>query len=311
MRDDYGSRRQAICVSQESEKASRNRPGRKQLCSSSLGWDSLLIQTYDQPAFVERYETPASPDFLIVVVANGEYTIESLSSGVWNKAKYHPGTVGITAPHTVNLLRWHSQTGADSRVIRTYVPEAFFLEAAEEFRRAGTRAGGLCTDALALNDPAIEWVIRSLSKAASAGMPGIYAESAARFLATHLVARAHGLSDPDADWANSTELTDRRLKRVREFMEWNLASPISIDELASEAGLSRFHFSRVFRSKLGLTPHQFLLRARMKHAAKLLKTTDLSIAQIVSACGYTHAGHFAAAFAKLTGKTPAAYRRDI
>ena len=296
-------------VSPQSEKAGRKRPGDKLLCSASTAWRSLLIQTYEQPAFVDLYETGASPDVLIVLVARGEYHIESFASGRWQKAVYRPGAVGITAPRTVNRLRWHSPSLSSSRVIRAYVPSAFFEEAAEEFRKAGTKAKAICQDALCFRDATVASVLHSLTAAAQAGMPDFYAEAGARYLATHLCSRAHGLPDAEVTRRTASELTDRRLRRVLDFMAWNFAEPLTIAQLAREAGISHFHFCHLFRTKMGRSPHQHLVRLRTEHAEKLLRSTDRSVAEIVVACGYSHAGHFAASFSRLTGRTPSEYRR--
>ncbi len=298
----------SFSISRASERASQKRPGEKRSCSTSVQWHSLLVQTYDQPGVVDAYETLASPDFLIVLVERGEYNFESFSSGTWKRATYQPGVAGITAPLTANRLRWHSATEAESRVIRAYIPAAFFEEAAEEFRRAGIRSRALCQDALAIHDSTVASVLLSLSAAARAGMPNIYAESAARYLATHLMSRALGLGSAETD-RTGCELTDRRLRRTLEFMACNFAEPLSVERLAQEAGISPFHFSRLFKLKVGITPHQHLLRLRVRRAEELLKKTDLAVASIAAACGYAHAGHFAAAFFKVTSKRPAEYRR--
>ncbi len=291
-----------------SEKASRKRPGQKILCSTKPGWRSLLVQTYEQPSFVDRYETLASPDFLIVLVERGRYEIESLSSGSWKKAVYHPGTAGITAPLTTNCLRWHSSSEENSQVIRTYIPPSFFEEAVEEFRKAGSKQRLQCEDVLAFRDPQVTATVHSLVGAVKAGLPDIYAETAARHLATHLVSHAHGWHKEEALWGNDGDLTDQRLQRTLDFMAWNFAEQVTLEQLAKEAGISRFHFCRLFKARVGVSPHQHLSRLRIAHAKEMLKTTEQPVAEIVAACGYTHSGHFAAAFFRSTGRTPSQYR---
>lgn len=297
-------------ISPFSEKAGRKRPGEKLLCSTKAGWQSLLVQTYEQPSFVERYETLASPDFLLVLVERGRYEIESLSSGSWKKAVYRPGIAGITAPLTVNYLRWYSLSEEKSHVIRTYIPPAFFEEAVEEFRKAGSKHQMHCEDVLAFRDPQVTATVHSLVSAVKAGLPDIYAETAARYLATHLVSRAYGRHNADAIWGKDGDLTDQRLRRILDFMAWNFAEQLTLEQLAKEAGISRFHFCRLFKAKVGVSPHKHLSLLRIAHAKDLLRTTERSVAEIVAECGYTHAGHFAAAFFRSTGLTLSQYRRS-
>ena len=82
-----------------------------------------------------------------------------------------------------------------------------------------------------------------------------------------------------------------------------------LEQLAREAGISRFHFVRLFHRRLRITPHQYLVRLRLDHAKRLLETTDLAIGAVASACGYTHAGRFAAAFHAAFAVRPSRFRR--
>ena len=285
------------------------RPGRKLLCSSASGWSSLLVQTFEQPSFVDRYETLPSPDVLLVLVLRGDYKIESLSSGLWKKAAYQPGILGITAPMTTNRLRWHSSTGENSQVLRTCIPYSFIEEAAEELRRPGSRQKLNLDDCLAVSDPAVSSVLQALASAAKAGLPDFYAETAARYLATHLLSRSSGWSNDSTDCSFGAELSDRRLARTLEFMAANFAASLTIAQLAKVAGISSFHFCRLFKAKLGISPHRHQVKLRIQHAVHLLKTTDCSITEIALACGYTHAGHFAAMFERVVKQKPAYFRK--
>ena len=299
----------SFTVSPNSEKASRVRPGRKVLCSSASGWASLLVQTFDQPSFVDRYETLPSEDILLVLVLKGQYQLESLSSGTWKKANYRPGVLGLTAPMTTNRLRWQGSSGETSRVLRANIPFGFLEEAAEELRRPGNRRKLSLEDRLAMSDPAVSALLQALASATRAGLPDLYAETAARHLATHLLMRGSGWSDEFTDWNFGAELSDRRLARTLEFMAANYANTLTIGQLAKVAGISPFHFCRLFKAKLGISPHRYQVKLRIQHAAYLLKTTDFSLTEIAMACGYSHAGHFAAMFERVMRQKPASFRR--
>ena len=82
----------------------------------------------------------------------------------------------------------------------------------------------------------------------------------------------------------------------------------ALDRLSLEAGISKFHFVRLFRTSTGLTPHAFLVGLRMGAARTMLSRTDLSVAAIATRCGYAHAEHFGTAFAKRFGVSPRAFR---
>ena len=94
-------------------------------------------------------------------------------------------------------------------------------------------------------------------------------------------------------------------------MHHNASASISLDQIAKEACVSRFHFVRLFKGKLGLTPHEYLVKLRLEKAAHLLRTTDLGIVDIAGSCGYSHAGRFASAFRKAYFASPSVYRRNV
>ena len=291
-----------------SARASALRPGRQLLSSLACGWTSVLLQTYEQPGTVEHYESAPSPDALVVVVLKGLYDIESFSSGSWKKASYRPGVGGLTAPHTTNRLRWHSKSNAESTILRLYIPAHYFAESLEEYRRAGERTNGNDLDALSFTDPVIINMGQSLGQAVAQGSPDLLADSAARFLATYLLSKMNRWSDQQLSRSGGFDLTDARLLRVMDYMQHHCTDELTSHQLAAEAGISSFHFSRLFKEKLGITPHRYLVRLRMQLARSLLGETAMSIGEVAVSCGYMHHGHFAAAFSNEYKCNPKEFR---
>jgi AraC family transcriptional regulator len=75
-------------------------------------------------------------------------------------------------------------------------------------------------------------------------------------------------------------------------------------------GLSATHFARRFKRSTGSAPHQYLMRCRVERARRLLAETDNAIAQIALACGVAHQEHLTRVFRRLSGETPARFRRS-
>ncbi len=296
-------------VSPLSHQASSIRPGRKALCSTTAKWQSVLLQTFEQPGCVDRFETATSPDYLLVLSLKGAYELESLSGKGWKKAAYRPGVGGITSPLMQNRLRWRSSSAA-VKVLRLYIPESYFLEAGEEYRRAGARLALRLPDALQFADPTVFAVAGSLAEQVECGAPNVYAEAGARFLAAHLLLKMDRSAVQGRQRSAGNDLTDQRLSRVLEFMESNFARDVSLQTLADEAGISLFHFTRLFKAKVGVTPHRHVVLLRMQHAQSLLRRTDLSIAEVALESGYAHLGHFAAAFKRESGLLPKVFRKQ-
>jgi AraC family transcriptional regulator len=91
----------------------------------------------------------------------------------------------------------------------------------------------------------------------------------------------------------------------------HLAASISLETLAALAGLSPFHFSRVFKQATGLTPHQFVIRERMLHAQRLIRESSRSLIEIALEVGYTSPSHFAQVFRREVGMAPTQFRHGF
>lgn len=106
-------------------------------------------------------------------------------------------------------------------------------------------------------------------------------------------------------------LSARALQRAIERLRSDSDADISLAKLASDAGLSRFHFCRAFKESTGLSPHAWLRQQRLERAMNMLRDTDVSIELVAVELGYASQTAFAAAFKKLTGETPSDWRRRM
>lgn len=135
-----------------------------------------------------------------------------------------------------------------------------------------------------------------------------YADRLAQMIAAHLLARhcSHGgRPDPGAG-----HIGQNRLERVRDYIEASLDGELDLDTLADQAGVSVRYFTRLFRRHFGEPPHRYVLRRRIERAKRLLRTTDLPVAEIALTTGFSSQSHMTAAFKKFVGLGPARYRRD-
>ncbi|WP_246729128.1 helix-turn-helix domain-containing protein [Rhizobium leguminosarum] len=108
---------------------------------------------------------------------------------------------------------------------------------------------------------------------------------------------------------SSVAIEDRRLRRALAYIHDNLADDLSLDDIASEAAMSRFHFVRAFTAALGTSPLQYVIRERMERAKVLLSTTRAPVAAVAIRVGYDDVSRFGRHFRRSTGLTPAAFRR--
>ena len=98
------------------------------------------------------------------------------------------------------------------------------------------------------------------------------------------------------------------LRRARDLMDREYASPLDVPALARAALMSPAHFSRQFRAAYGETPYAHLMTRRIERAKLLLRRGDQSVTEVCLAVGCTSLGSFSARFTQLTGETPTAYR---
>jgi AraC-like DNA-binding protein len=92
-------------------------------------------------------------------------------------------------------------------------------------------------------------------------------------------------------------------------MDRSFPEPIDLHRLADVAGMSRFHFHRMFTATYGVTPARYLTQRRMERARDLLRATNLTVTEVCFAVGYSSLGSFSAAFTELFGETPSQFQQ--
>jgi AraC-like DNA-binding protein len=108
----------------------------------------------------------------------------------------------------------------------------------------------------------------------------------------------------------TANLRDRR--RAVESALWidaNSHKAITLDDAAEQAGISPFHFLRLFSDVLGVTPHQYLVRSRLRHAARRLADDDSAITDIAYDVGFGDLSNFVRTFHRAAGASPMRFRQ--
>jgi AraC-like DNA-binding protein len=149
-------------------------------------------------------------------------------------------------------------------------------------------------------------VLGELAQAAAEGKSDVGADEVGLLFAARFVevvsGRAHEAPDARAQ-------DRRRAVETALWMDANSHEPIDLESAARTAGLSPFHFLRLFSSVLGVTPHQYLLRSRLRHAARLLADDARSITDIAFGVGFGDLSNFVRTFHRAAGVSPRAFRK--
>ena len=158
-------------------------------------------------------------------------------------------------------------------------------------------------------DPATSQLLMSAAEALDSREPldALFRQQMIELLSTRLLATHAGSSITFRPITGG--LSPKILRGAIERLRSDNNADVSLAALASDAGLSRFHFCRAFKESTGLSPHAWLRQCQLDQAVKMLRDTDDSIASIAVALGYSSQAAFAAAFRRMTNETPSNWRR--
>lgn len=120
--------------------------------------------------------------------------------------------------------------------------------------------------------------------------------------------KAVGRVEKEAEPEDGKGLSAYRLQKVKEHVEVHLDEDLTVAQMAEVAGMSRSHFTRLFKQSTGETPYHYVMERRIVEGKRLLKRTTLSIAQIALRVGFGSQSHFSKAFSQHVGVSPSAYR---
>jgi len=148
-------------------------------------------------------------------------------------------------------------------------------------------------------------VLGELAWAAAQGHNDASVDEVGMLLATRFVECVSGNARPPL---RPDPRDRRRAVRAALWLEAHSRNAVDLADAAAEAGLSPFHFLRIFSRVLGVTPHQYLVRIRLRDAAQLLSTSTRPITDIALDVGFGDLSNFVRTFRRAAGVSPRAYR---
>ena len=149
-------------------------------------------------------------------------------------------------------------------------------------------------------------VLGELAQAAACGRSDIGLDEIGQMLASRFVDLVSGRSRTAAA---PTARDRRRAVEAALWIDANSPSDIALEDAAREAGVSPFHFLRLFSGVLGVTPHQYLVRARLRHAARLLACDDRDVTAVAYDTGFNDLSNFVRTFGRAAGMPPLKFRQ--
>ena len=176
--------------------------------------------------------------------------------------------------------------------------------------RQGPAANNALPPQIAIPDPAIERLLRSMEDEVSQGCGGgsLYGQSLSLALTKYLEGRLSE-SNPKKTCDSQGKLSTLHVRRIVEYVEENLCRDFDLNELAGSISVSPRHFFRLFANTFGTTPHRYILSQRIGRAKSLL-SEGLSVSHVAQELAFSSQSHFTSVFRKATGVPPGRFRDE-
>jgi AraC family transcriptional regulator len=245
---------------------------------------------HDRP-FEERHEGAT-----IAAVVGGSFTYRSDSG----RALLYPGAF-LLGNSGRCFECGHDHSTGDHCIAFNFAP-ALFAEISAS--AAGTSRYAFPAATLPISK-GLTALVAKTERVASSVPPDAAGEVATHVAETVIAAMSGHVAQP----ARISPRDERRVADALKHIEAHASGPLELDMLASLVCMSKYHFLRVFRRAVGMTPYQYLLSVRMRGAAARLAGTSENVASIAFDAGFGDLSTFNHRFRDLFGMAPVAYRR--
>ena len=275
------------------------------LTSHQLAWDGIQVQCHRQPAY-EFSEVSYQQHTILVGKNMSDLTIDATIGAKRRVFQVRDGEIGLIPANAISKCKFIADRDYDYMMI---LLEPFHL-ANIAYEAVDCERIELITHFIKV-DPFIHGIALALKSELELQQQAnqMYVNSLTTSLSIHLIKNYStferlSLREYEDGFSKST------LRQVIEYMNSHLDREITLNELATMVDMSKYYFLRLFKQSMGITPHQYLIKQRMKKAKQLLQQGKLSIIEVAAECGFSNQSHFAKVFHKNIGITPRAYRKN-
>lgn len=216
------------------------------------------------------------------------------SEGGWLKGKCNAGNVvSLLSPDSSVDMEWMQEYRClRIEILPSYVNRLLDTDNVT-FRPAWNVSDST------LNDLALEMCTE---KGAGRSAGDIYQDSLCIALIIHLASKYTGARKNV--FAPKGKLSTQQLRNVIDFTRTSIHRNIRLSEMASCVHLSEYHFARLFRQTMGVSPYKFVLQMKIAHAKDLIRNHQRSCSEIAYLLNFSDQAHFSHAFKKITGYSP-------
>jgi AraC family transcriptional regulator len=263
--------------------------------SQDIVSDILQVEHHHQPA--QGTSECCLPNYLLSIHLGQPIQLQRTVDGRRSNDCLTEGDIMISPPNLHRKLSWD----VDAEFLLLRLEPKLFSSAVPE--SADTDLIQIAPQ-LKIRDPLIQQI--GLALKAELEIDGLshrlYAESLANALAVHLWHR-YSTHKPGIR-AYSGGLSSHKLQQAIDYIQAHLAEDMSLEAIATEVGMSRYYFCRLFKQSTGISPYQYLLKCRVERAKVLLLQGQQSITDIAIQVGFANQSQLGRHFKRFTGVTP-------
>lgn len=267
--------------------------------SADLGWQGIRVER--AVAYDLAMDKQAFSVHTVSLVTGPAYEWESLENGRFKKRRSCPGDISVFPANRTFSQRFQGYKEFACLTVQPAVLMNMASDPALDIRTDSRSSHNV-------NDPQLKALLMAFLAEAEAGGPNgrMFLDALITAFSIHYLTHYAGISLSREPLPGPEQ---RQIGRAKEFIAAHLSENISLDQVAKAAGMSKFHFSRCFKEKIGLTPHQYLLKSRTQKAKTLLEK-GRPIAEVAYDLGFNDQSHFGRIFLKNEGISPGAFARS-
>jgi AraC family transcriptional regulator len=277
-----------------------NAPSRVVLSSVDTKWNDVVV---------EQHQFPSSelPDVMykrhaICINIGHSFTWEFEKDGRFHRVQRARGAISFFPSHQPFSGRLKAEGGGFANFLLLALNPVFVRRVAEGLEFDPDRIE--LTEQRGITDPTFRYIALALRAGIQTGdaLDRMYGESLSTALAAHLL-REYGGAVPEAK-KRYPRLRREKLVRAVEYIQDQLDTDLTVAGIAQAVGISRYHFTKLFKESTGQSPYQYVVETRVKKAKELLTTGKFTISEVAHHVGFADQSHLTRHFKRVFGLPP-------
>ncbi|HEX9048181.1 MAG TPA: AraC family transcriptional regulator [Verrucomicrobiae bacterium] len=258
-------------------------------------WREVKAWTVALPSVVQSLPLPSVSEPFLALTTSGEIEFQEREGNhPWITHRVKKGSIFLTTGGAPYEVRWKALTSEPFESLAVFIELPLLQRALEEVFGADAPYVRL-RDGSAFKDDFLSCFLEQLRHELSRRKASpLYVQGIGQSMAIYLARNyAELVKEPRS---GSPSLPGYKLRQITEWMREHIADDFNLEQLAQLAGLSRFHFHRLFKTAVGESPSHYQINLRMHEAKRLLRETKKSVVEVAMDVGYTNPSHFAQLF---------------